>query len=175
MCDPYPARGMGDGALSGSFEEFYAAHFSALSAQLRTATGDLSEAQDIVQEAFTRAWPRWERLVAYDDPVAWVRRVAWNLAMSRWRRARTAARFLRRSRPEIVDGPEPDRVVLTAALATLPLSHRRAIVLYYMAGLTSVDIARECGVSEATVRSWLYRGRAGLLAQLSERPAEVRR
>ena len=167
--------GWGDRALSGSFEEFYAAHFGVLSAQLRAATGDLSEAQDLVQEAFTRAWPRWERLAAYDDPVAWVRRVAWNLAMSRWRRARTAARFLRRSRPEIVDGPEPDRVVLTAALATLPLSHRRAIVLYYMAGLTSVDIARECGVSEATVRSWLHRGRARLLAHLSERPAEVRR
>ena len=43
------------------------------------------ETQDLVQEAFIRAWKRWDRIRRYDDPVAWVRRVAWNLAMTRHR------------------------------------------------------------------------------------------
>src|SRR5262245_2569754 len=75
------------------FDAFYAAQFRRVSAQIHAYLGDLAEAQDVVQEAFTRAWPRWERIRRYEDPAAWVRRVAWNLATSRWRRLRTAASF----------------------------------------------------------------------------------
>jgi len=82
------------------FEQFYAAHFQSLTIQLFAYTSDLSVAQDVVQEAFCRALARWKRIADYDDPAAWVRRVAWNLATSRWRRARTAAQFLRRHREE---------------------------------------------------------------------------
>jgi RNA polymerase sigma-70 factor, ECF subfamily len=48
-------------------------------------TGDLHEAEEIVQEAFTRAAARWTRLRDYDVPEAWVRRVAMNLAADRAR------------------------------------------------------------------------------------------
>lgn len=47
--------------------------------------------------------------------MAWVRKVAWNLATSRRRRQRTALAFLRRYRERHVPGPTPDRVALTAA------------------------------------------------------------
>jgi len=40
------------------FDDFYAAHFGPLTAQLTAYAGDLAEAQDAVQEAFCRAWPR---------------------------------------------------------------------------------------------------------------------
>lgn len=40
------------------FAEFYAATFGSLTAQLHAFTGDLNEAQDLVQEAFSRAYPR---------------------------------------------------------------------------------------------------------------------
>jgi RNA polymerase sigma-70 factor (ECF subfamily) len=161
--------------LTGSFDDFYAAHFGPLVAQLHAGTGSLAEAQDVVQEAFCRAWGRWDQLMGYDDPVAWVRRVAWNLAVSRWRRTRTALRFAARQRVETVAGPGPDRVVLTAALARLPVKHRRAVTLFYLADLTTGEIAQECGVPEATVRSWLHRARAALLKDLSDPVEEVRR
>src|SRR3989440_10357769 len=77
------------------FSEFYAAHFHSLTVQLFAHTGDLSEAQDVVQEAFCRALARWSRLVSYDDPIAWVRRGAWKLATPRSRRGRTAPVFSR--------------------------------------------------------------------------------
>jgi RNA polymerase sigma-70 factor (ECF subfamily) len=161
--------------LTGSFDDFYAAHFGPLVAQLHAGTGSLAEAQDVVQEAFCRAWGRWDQLMGYDDPVAWVRRVAWNLAVSRWRRTRTALRFVARQRVETVAGPGPDRVALTAALARLPVKHRRAVTLFYLADLTTGEIAQECGVPEATVRSWLHRARAALLKDLSDPVEEVRR
>jgi RNA polymerase sigma-70 factor (ECF subfamily) len=105
----------------------------------------------------------------YDDPVAWVRRVAWNLAVSRWRRARTAMLHLHRQRPiePQMDGPSPERVALVAALATLPPQQRRAVVLHYLADLPLAEIAAREGVAEGTVKSWLHRGRAALSARLN--------
>src|SRR5262245_44097437 len=70
------------------FDGFYSAHFRVIALQLHAYVGDLTEAQDLVQEAFCRAYTRWDQVAEYDDPVAWVRRVAWNLATSRWRRQR---------------------------------------------------------------------------------------
>lgn len=76
-------------ARSGSFEEFYTGTVGRLLGQLFLVTGDLHEAEEIVQEAYTRAAARWSRLRDYDVPEAWVRRVAMNLAADR---ARTLCR-----------------------------------------------------------------------------------
>ena len=161
--------------MSESFDEFYAAHFGALVVQLRAGTGDLAEAQDVVQEAFCRAWSRWDRLSGYDDPVGWVRRVAWNIAVSRWRRGRTARRYAQRERVEYVDGPNPDRVDLLAALAMLPTNQRRAVTLFYLADMSTSDIALDCRVPESTVRSWLRRARIALMESLGGPLQEVDR
>jgi RNA polymerase sigma-70 factor (ECF subfamily) len=151
------------------FEEFYAAFFQPLTIQLFAYTGDMATAQDVVQEAFCRALARWTTVVAMDEPAAWVRRVAWNVATSRWRRTRTATRFARRQREEYVEAPTPDRVDLGQALRALPPAQRRAVVLHYLADLPISDIARQEGVPEGTVKSWLHRGRVVLAAQLAEK------
>jgi RNA polymerase sigma-70 factor (ECF subfamily) len=158
-----------------TFDEVYAAHFADLTVQLYAYFGDRQEAQDAVQEAFCRAYSRWRTVSRYDDPVAWIRRVAWNLAVSRWRRTRTALTFLRRQRRDevLLDGPGPDRVALVAALATLPAGQRRAMVLRYLADLSIAEIADREGVAEGTVKSWLHRGRAALAAELGTESAEV--
>src|SRR5687767_10714044 len=80
------------------FDEFYAARFQGVALQLYAYMGDLAEAQDLAQEAFCRALVRWEKIKEYDDPARWVRRVAWNLAKSRFRRLRTAAAVFRGQR-----------------------------------------------------------------------------
>ena len=150
------------------FDELYAAHYADLTVQLYAYFGDRQEAQDVVQEAFCRALSRWPTVSRYEDPVGWVRRVAWNLAVSRWRRTRTALSFLRRQRvaePQ-VSGPDPARVALVRALGTLPDAQRRAIVLHYLADLSIAEIAGREGVPEGTVKSWLHRGRTALATQL---------
>jgi RNA polymerase sigma-70 factor (ECF subfamily) len=162
----------GKGRLAG-FEELYAAQFHSLTLQINAYVGDLAEAQDLVQEAFCRALPRWEKLATYDNPADWVRRVAWNLATSGWRRRRTAMAFLRRQREQHVAGPSPDRVALTAALAKLPETQRKAFVLFYIANRTVLEIAEQEGVPEGTVKSWLHRARASVAAELTEHREET--
>ena len=169
--EPPPIGTRDDGDVPALvFDAFYHAHFRSVTTQLCAYTGDLALAQDLAQEAFCRAFVRWDRLVRYDDPVAWVRRVAWNLARSRWRRLRTAHTHLLRQRPveAQVAGPTPDRVALDAALALLPPRHRRAVVLHYLADLSVAEIAAQERVAEGTVKSWLHRGRAALAVSLRD-------
>ncbi|WP_412541471.1 SigE family RNA polymerase sigma factor [Longispora sp. K20-0274] len=158
-------------ADSADFHALYAAHYSELVAMLYALCGDLGDAQDMAQESFARAWQRWSAVVTYDDPVAWLRRVGYNLATSRWRRRGVARRFLERSRVENTPELSPDRVALVAALRTLPSGQRKALVLHYLADLPVDDIARELSVPSGTVKSWLHRGRNAMATLLKEEVA----
>lgn len=158
MADPPPEE----------FAELYRGHFHRLAVQLYAYLGDHAEAQDVTQEAFCRALERWETVSGYDDPAAWVRRVGWNLATSRLRRVQIAWRHLARQREQHVAGPEPDHVDLVRALSTLPGRQRHALVLHYLGGLSTAEIAVQEGAAEGTVRSWLTRGRAMLAARLND-------
>jgi RNA polymerase sigma-70 factor (ECF subfamily) len=157
-----------------TFEELYGAHFDRLTLQVYAYVGDLAQAQDLVQEAFCRALQRWETLTAYEDPVGWVRRVAWNLATSRLRRMRRHTAFLRAQREQHVPAPAPDHVALIAGLAKLPAEQREAVILHYLADLSVAEIARQRGVAEGTVKSWLYRGRNALAAAMTEQEGDPR-
>jgi RNA polymerase sigma-70 factor (ECF subfamily) len=130
-------------------------------------TGNPAEAQDLVQEAYARAWQRRRRLAGYDDPEAWLRLVVNRLSADRWRRLgvrrqRAAAQAPAPPAPP----PSEDVVLLVSAMRTLPPSHRRALALYYLLDRSVTDIAAETGASTGTVKSWLSRGRAGLAAAL---------
>ena len=149
------------------FADFYAANHRGLVLQLNAYFSDMEQAQDVVQEVFVRALDRWAKISRYDDPAAWIRRVAWNLATSQWRLSAFARAFKLRQRETLVAGPEPERVALISALATLPAAHRRAVIMYYLADMTIADIALREGVAEGTVKSWLSRARAALSVQLA--------
>jgi RNA polymerase sigma-70 factor (ECF subfamily) len=71
---------------SDSFDEFYRTTSVRLTRYGYTVTGDLAEAQDLVQEAYTRAWQRWRTVAEHPNPEAWVRLVVTRLANDRWRR-----------------------------------------------------------------------------------------
>jgi RNA polymerase sigma-70 factor (ECF subfamily) len=137
-------------------------------------TGDPGEAQDLVQEAYARAWQRRHRLSGYDDPEAWLRLVVNRLSTDRWRRI-----GVRRARaesdppPPSVPPPSEDVVLLVRAMRTLPDAHRRALALHYLLDRSVGEIAAETGVATGTVKSWLSRGRAGLAAALGGAPTAV--
>ncbi|MEU2712202.1 SigE family RNA polymerase sigma factor [Streptomyces sp. NPDC007205] len=155
------------------FDLFYTAAYPRLVGQLYALTGDYAEAQDVVQEAFVRAWDRRSSVLAGDQaPEAWIRTVAHRLAMSRWRRARRWWELVRgESAPLPVPEPSPDHVVLVAALRCLPEVQRNAIVLHHLCDLSVEQIAAETGVAVGTVKARLSRGRSSLAAHLvSEEP-----
>lgn len=158
---------------SESFDAFYHASFSRLVGQIYAMCGNVTEAQDCVQEAFIRAWDRRRVLDLEQAPEAWVRTVAYRLAVSRWRKARKA--FLPPDRSRAPSPPaEPDvtRVALNRALQQLPADQRRAIVLHHLCDLPVAEIAAELGVPVGTVKARLSRGRTALAALLADEPSK---
>jgi len=155
-------------AREPDFADCYYAYYGRLAAQLNAYLGDAAAAEDVAQEAFLRAWQHWKRISGYDDPFAWIRRVAWNLATSHWRRVVREARLARRHRATstVVEAIGPENVALVAALRGLRPNHRRVIVLHYLADLPIAEIAIDLNAPRGTVLSWLHRGRAELAAQL---------
>ncbi|HXY45842.1 MAG TPA: SigE family RNA polymerase sigma factor [Acidimicrobiales bacterium] len=163
-------------AATDEFGELYEASRERLAGQLYALTGDEHGAVDLVQEAFARTWAKWDRIANYDDPEAFVRRVAFNLAKNQWRRVRRT--LLRGSPPdrEQAASDPSDHQALVDALLTLSIHEREAIVLHYLAGEPIEEIAGDLGVPAGTVKSWLARGRAHLAERLSvEDPEEMTR
>ncbi|OAR26141.1 RNA polymerase [Streptomyces sp. ERV7] len=152
------------------FEEFYAHSVKDLVGQVYLMTGDLHEAQDVVQEAFVRAWGRRARLRREAGPEAWIRTVAWRLAVSRWRRGRRAGEAWRLhsgGHPGAAHGPDPSSVALVDALRLLSERQRRVAVLHYVCDLTVEQVAAETGLSTGTVKTHLSRARAALRPHLT--------
>lgn len=166
---------MGRSRDAEAFDAFYRGSHRRVMHQMYAMTGNLADAQELVQEAYARAWARWSTVETYDEPEAWVRTVAWRLAASRWRKARNGVTAMLRHGPA-ADTPEPsvDNVALVAALRQIPEAQRRAIVLHHLAGLSVAEVAAETGAPEGTVKARLSRGRTALAALLEDRSlAEV--
>jgi RNA polymerase sigma-70 factor (ECF subfamily) len=154
---------------AAEFDEFYLRTRDRLAMQIAALTGDPAEAGDHVQEAFVRAWTRWTYVSGLDDPEGWVRRVAHNLAVSRWRRAR---RTVLGQRPDRVVEWDDDQRAVVAALAELPGPQREAIVLHHLVGLPVAQVAEQLNAPVGTVKSWLARGRRELATLLAPSATE---
>lgn len=151
------------------FDAFYAASFPRVMRQVYAMCGDLAEAQDCVQEAFIRAWDQRRHFAEVQYPEAWIRTVAWRLAINRWHRAKRALRPPDRSRPQkSVEEPNPDRVALVAALQQIPTEQRRAIVLHHVCDLSVEQVATETEAPVGTVKARLSRGRNALRVLLDD-------
>lgn len=157
-------------ADQGSFDGFYLGTRVQLLRQLTMMTGDAEQAADALQEAYARAWVRWDRVSGLESPAAWVRTVAWRVAISQHRRSMVASDRLRRFfalEGAVDETPVRDEVLdLRAALRLLSPEHRRALVLYEMCGLSIAQVAAETEVAEGTVKSRLARGRSALAAAM---------
>ena len=62
--------GIGAGVADDGFTAFFQDAYPGIVGQLRLLTGDLASAEDVAQEAFTRAAGRWPQLARYDQPEA---------------------------------------------------------------------------------------------------------
>jgi RNA polymerase sigma-70 factor (ECF subfamily) len=156
------------------FAAFYASSYRRLLGQLFAVTGDLAEAENVLQEAYARAFARWSRVGAYDLPEAWVRRVAINLAAMADRSLRRRSRaLLRLGPPPLVPELSPELLDLRDAQAAQPLAQRQVIVLHHLAGLPVEEVARELRLAAGTVKSRLARGRAAMATMLDHERSEV--
>jgi RNA polymerase sigma-70 factor, ECF subfamily len=150
------------------FAAFYREVYPRLIGQVRVLTGEVATAEDAVQEAFVRAASRWRQLRRYELPEAWVRQVAFRLAIDALRRGGRQAGALARLRARPPAPPvEPEDRTLIEALRRLPLPVREALVLHHCLDLPVREVAAQLGLPVGTVKARLWRGRAQLLALLS--------
>jgi RNA polymerase sigma-70 factor (ECF subfamily) len=152
----------------GSFDALFRTHHAALVRSLAVAAGDRELAADCVADAFERAYVRWWRIRRYDDPAAWVRRVAINRLRDHARRNERRDRAVRRlHRPE-AEPVAAHLVELADLLAGLPHQQRVAVALHYVGGLPVAEVAESMGLSEGAVKYHLHAGREKLRPLLAE-------
>jgi RNA polymerase sigma-70 factor (ECF subfamily) len=149
------------------FEAFFREHERAVYACLWRLTGDAQAALDLTQETFLRAWRHFERVRVYEQPLAWLLRVATNLARTAHRREQGRPR----STETLTDAETPARSDPTQRLAErdlvertllhLPLNQRAALTLREVYGFSCAEIGAQLGLSRDAVKMALYRGREG--------------
>ncbi|MDI6100950.1 sigma factor-like helix-turn-helix DNA-binding protein [Actinoplanes sp. NEAU-A12] len=144
--------------------EFAIFYESARDDCLRTVTavvGHRERAEDLVAEAFARAWASWPSVARHPAPRAWVVRTALNAHVSwwrRWRREIPASDWVPHDRagpPGNGDGLPDTR--LMAALRALPERQRQVVALRIFLDLDSETTARTLGIAAGTVTAHLAR------------------
>jgi RNA polymerase sigma-70 factor (ECF subfamily) len=143
------------------FDAFFDKEYTPLLRLMFAMTGNLVEAEELTQEAMTRALERWDRVSDMSSPAGYVYRTAVNLNRSRLRRL---ARPLRWSRePERSSDTEPEVIgSLVSALTALPRGQREAVLLVEWLGLDAREAGRILGISPSSVRSRVHRAKASL-------------
>jgi len=150
-----------------AFEHFYDVERARVVALVYAVTGSWPVAEDVAQEAFTRALTRWDKVSRFDRPGAWVRTVAVNVAHSRRRRRSAERRAQDRVGPPavVVEDPTPMPYELERfweEVRALPRQQRLAVALFYLEDLRPREMAEILGCSPATARVHLHRARARL-------------
>jgi RNA polymerase sigma-70 factor, ECF subfamily len=165
--------------LPEAFEHFYEREYHSLVSLGYALTGSWPAAEDLAQEAFLAAHQDWPRISRYEQPGAWVRRVAVNRAVSLRRRQLAEARSLvRLATGRLLAGEGADQRQEAAEEAadfwrvvrTLPRRQAQAVALFYLEGCPTTEIAGVLGCSDATVRAHLHKGRLTLAQRLGADP-----
>lgn len=151
-------------------EDLFRAQYLRLARALAVWSGDREAAADAVQDAFVELVRRWDSVGSYDDPVGWVRRVSINRLRTNHRllvsRAAALVRLAQRGEPDSrATAPQPE---LAEALRRLPQRQRLAMSLFYVADLSTAEVAEAMGVSEGSVKQHLHRGREAVRRLLEE-------
>lgn len=135
------------------FEQFVASRRAALLRSAYLLTGDLHDADDLVQVTLVKAVGVWDRIA--DRPEPYVRRILAREVTNRWRRRRwrevPTADLPAGRAPDGRDLDDAD--LLERALATLSPRQRAVVVLRYYDDLTERETADALGISAGTVKS----------------------
>ena len=167
-------------APRATFDALYDEHLQAVHAYLLARTRDREVAQDLVQEAFLRAWRHIAEVGALETARqrAWLVAVARNLVIDRSRRT-TSERVAVERVGRLVDpagAPDPagqaelarDVAAVDRAISALPEHQRVLLSLQVMGGLTSAEIGELLGEPAGTVRYRLNQVRRQLRTALEE-------
>ncbi|WP_235965559.1 sigma-70 family RNA polymerase sigma factor [Micromonospora rubida] len=142
----------------------------------RLTGGDAARAEDVVQEAFLRAWTHIDRLT--DDRgsvLGWLRRVVHNLVMDGYRAQRSRPAEVEIENAGTVAAPDVTADVVNSLLVEQVLGvlwpqHRAALVETYLKGRTAAEVSAALGVPVGTVKSRVHYAMRAVRAALADPP-----
>ncbi|MDQ0808894.1 RNA polymerase sigma-70 factor (sigma-E family) [Streptomyces sp. B3I7] len=168
---------MGNSGSARDFETFVTARGPRLLRMAWLLTGDPHQAEDLLQTALAKVWPKWPR-IADQHPEAYVRKTLVTTHASWWQR---------RWRGEVPHGELPDRPStggdpfaavdleqsLAAAVRSLPRRQRAVLVLRYLEDLSVEETAQIMGCGLGTVKSQSVKALRTLRTALGDRHPDV--
>ena len=142
----------------------------------RVALGVLhnaADAEEVAQEALLRAYRNFHRLRDRERFRSWLARIAWRLALDRWRSSSRRER-----REQIAGEPRPEQSIeelaashefqgrLQTAIDELPPKLRQVLVLAAVEGYNIREVSHLLGLPDGTVKSRLHLARKAMIERL---------
>jgi RNA polymerase sigma-70 factor (sigma-E family) len=158
---------------SAGFATFYEATRDDCLRAVFASVGDRQSAEDLVAEAFARAWAQWRTVSRHPAPQAWVVRTALNTRVSWWRRRKrevTLPEPAAEQAGELAGDGGLDSAVdreLMAVLLKLPARQRQVVALRLFLDLDTTRTAQALGIAPGTVTAHLARAIATLREEFS--------
>ena len=155
---------------SDGFTRFYEAARDDCLRAVVASVGDLQAAEDLVEEAFARAWARWRTVSRHPAPQAWVVRTALNTRVSWWRRRQREVVLPEPATEAPAVDAQGDGAVdqeLMAVLLRLPARQRHVVALRVFLDLDTAATAETLGIAPGTVRAHFARAIATLREEFS--------
>jgi len=146
------------------FDAFYKDARDRLLLQTYALTGDLPAARAAVRDSFVVAWHHWRKVSRLSDPEAWARPHAWSHAQRRH-----TARLWHRDK-----GLDPEIRSTLDALAKLPMTQRKILVLAQLASVSLTDMAREVGLTRVQAERELQTASAQFAVQRDVSTTSIR-
>ncbi len=173
-----PSPAIGVAPAEQDFEQFIHLHERDVFGYLWRMTGDEQVAYDLSQETFLRAWRHFARVATYDQPRAWLLKVATRLALNHRRdsHADPLRLDLTEADEHRLAAHDPterlaERDAIEAALLSLPRRMRAALILRDVYGYHSAEIAHVLDVSLAAAKMTISRAREQFRAQYFDEEA----
>jgi RNA polymerase sigma-70 factor (ECF subfamily) len=151
------------------FDSFFRREFPKMVAVAYAVSGSRWAAEELAQDALTRAYRSWDTIGRYDKPGAWLRRVTINFATSHVRRRVSEVKAVERFALRRIEPPDPhpeEDMEFWQQVKRLPRRQRQAVALRYVDDLSTGEIAEVMEISESSVRTHLQRGREALTDSL---------
>jgi RNA polymerase sigma-70 factor (ECF subfamily) len=164
-------------SVRAAFDKFMRPHFEALYSRAHRLTGNVDDAEDLVQELLIRVYQHFDQVKRADNPKSWLLRVLYRLFVDFTRR--NARSPLRPITPAEEDGtsmsmacdePGPadhvERILtqqrLRRALEVLRPEEQVLLVLHELEGCSLTELEELTGLPEGTLKSRLHRARIKL-------------
>jgi RNA polymerase sigma-70 factor (ECF subfamily) len=165
-----------DANQRNEFESVAIQHMDSVYRMALGMTRDVTEAEDLVQDTYLKAYKFFDTFESGTNFRAWLFRILRNTYINKYHRKSRTPQMIDISEVEMSSESTPENDIfsnlldddITDAMNSLPLDFHTAVVLSDLEGLAYKEIAEVLGIPIGTVMSRLYRGRKLLRDRLSE-------